>query len=601
MAAAMLVFTFAFVSHTPVSADAAGGTGGAGGGSGGAQTRNGWGWYNYSVNGNPSPAGFRWSGSWPAVSSLCASQGADRVIAFIVLKKEGTDASTGVVYDYLTSWDGFSHYNGGAGGGWLQTSAAKALFDTINVDKSVYRWGVNVAWFCFNSNPTKYSLDPSISTSIADAAEPGTAITINPSVNNAGPTASVNTNWRLTSFRVSPGGNVPAGGNSASEPCNFYNTSGVSNCGNASFTSGGGSTGVFNFPKGIHNYTGRGATVPDLPAGTKFCYALSVQPRAQDSSQWRHSTPACVTIGSKPKVHIWGGDLYVGRKIAGLGAPTAASNIQTSTSVRSVAGTNRTWGSWVEYGALASGTITGIGSGSSYAGNGLAGATRCSTGPLTFTNGTNGNCANNGTFGGYSTGQSIPDVASSFPTNGATNIGANRTVSLTTYSGTYVASGTLTITTSNITRGRSVIIIAPTATVNIQGNLRYNNSVLRSISDIPQVVIVARNINIRSEVDQVDAWLIAKATTAGVGGEINTCSDVAKTANLAVSPCDSQLVVNGPVMANKLYLRRTTNTGTGEPAEIFNLRPDAYLWAYARASASARVQTVYSTEMPPRL
>jgi len=99
-------------------------------------------------------------------------------------------------------------------------------------------------------------------------------------------------------------------------------------------------------------------------------------------------------------------------------------------------------------------------------------------------------------------------------------------------------------------------------------------------------------------VKQIDAWLIAKSG-------LNTCSDV--VGNLSSTLCNNQLTVNGPVMAGQLYLRRTAGSGTGQdhsgdPAEIFNLRPDAYMWASMRATGGGnRAQTVYTTELPPRL
>jgi len=51
-------------------------------------------------------------------------------------------------------------------------------------------------------------------------------------------------------------------------------------------------------------------------------------------------------------------------------------------------------------------------------------------------------------------------------------------------------------------------------------------------------------------------------------------------------------------------LQRTFGSGsgaaTGNPAEVFNLRPDAYLWGVFQAAGSGRLQTVYETELPPR-
>jgi hypothetical protein len=62
--------------------------------------------------------------------------------------------------------------------------------------------------------------------------------------------------------------------------------------------------------------------------------------------------------------------------------------------------------------------------------------------------------------------------------------------------------------------------------------------------------------------------------------------------------------VNGPVVTGKLVLNRTAGSGTGaqsgDPAERFNLRPDAFLWARLQATGNDKAQTVYSTELPPR-
>ena len=57
-------------------------------------------------------------------------------------------------------------------------------------------------------------------------------------------------------------------------------------------------------------------------------------------------------------------------------------------------------------------------------------------------------------------------------------------------------------------------------------------------------------------------------------------------------------------MANHLLLRRTAGAGrgaaSGDPAEVFNLRPDAYLWASYMQRDANKVRTVKTTELPPR-
>jgi hypothetical protein len=113
-------------------------------------------------------------------------------------------------------------------------------------------------------------------------------------------------------------------------------------------------------------------------------------------------------------------------------------------------------------------------------------------------------------------------------------------------------------------------------------------------------VIIAKDIGIVSTVKNVDAWLL----TTLAGGAINTCSDVPLNAALNSNKCKDVLTVNGPVVTQHLHLRRTAGSDSvaaaGSPAEVFNLRPDAYMWAYARASQAGKAQTVYSVELPPR-
>ena len=62
--------------------------------------------------------------------------------------------------------------------------------------------------------------------------------------------------------------------------------------------------------------------------------------------------------------------------------------------------------------------------------------------------------------------------------------------------------------------------------------------------------------------------------------------------------------MNGPVITNMLYLRRTAGSGpdtqSSDPAEVFNLRPDAYAWARNKTEALGALTTTYMVELPPR-
>ena len=141
-------------THVSALIGSGGNPGGTNPGPGYAWTSKGWGWYNYSVNGNPSHVWFKDGTSWSSVSNACRSAGADRVIAFIILTQSGTNAGTGAVYQYKTYYNGLPVYNGNAGGGWLPNSTAQALYNSTSDNKTGWTWGSNVAWFCYSDNPS---------------------------------------------------------------------------------------------------------------------------------------------------------------------------------------------------------------------------------------------------------------------------------------------------------------------------------------------------------------------------------------------------------------------------------------------------------------
>ena len=144
--------------------------------------------------------------------------------------------------------------------------------------------------------------------------------------------------------------------------------------------------------------------------------------------------------------------------------------------------------------------------------------------------------------------------------------------------------------------------------VNINSDIIIGDRTYTKIDQLPQVVIIANNINISSNVTRLDAWLIATSrdaeSTGSADGNINTCSDFAPSQTPSDGACSSKLVVNGPVIAGKVYLNRTYGAlpgdGSIEPAEVFNLRADTYLWAYSQSEDYHQVITTYSRELAPR-
>jgi hypothetical protein len=271
---------------------------------------------------------------------------------------------------------------------------------------------------------------------------------------------------------------------------------------------------------------------------------------------------------------------------------------------RTLEKTDRIYGSWGEYGVMATGIIKGIGSGSAFADRGLAHATTCSYTFLTFANATTTNCKTTpaNSYGGYKTGRTIPDVAASFPITSAAATLSGNSLDVSVLSGTYKTSGNITLTGGTLPAGRTIVINtynAATKTygdITIAGNITYTTDPLTSAAQIPQLVLIAGNINIQDNVTQVDAWLSSEGT-------LNTCSNVNRT-SITINNCNQLLTINGPVMAKNVQLWRTAgsldNDNSGDPAEVFNLRPDAYLWGLAQSANSGRLETVYTQELPPR-
>ncbi|OYW84163.1 hypothetical protein B7Z17_04525, partial [Candidatus Saccharibacteria bacterium 32-49-10] len=91
----------------------------------------------------------------------------------------------------------------------------------------------------------------------------------------------------------------------------------------------------------------------------------------------------------------------------------------------------------------------------------------------------------------------------------------------------------------------------------------------------------------------------------GNSGYVSTCGAVSAPGSWLnnIDACGEPLRVNGPIIANHLYLRRTHGSereSRNTPAEVLNLRPDTYLWAQDYFGRSNSVRTDYVRELPPR-
>lgn len=316
-------------------------------------------------------------------------------------------------------------------------------------------------------------------------------------------------------------------------------------------------------------------------------------------SYWVNFDAACRTIAKKPSTAVWNSSL-----MSAGGARTSLAYRYDDARMGLVAGgQNRTlYGSWSEFLDVISGNVTGLTSGSTLAiGSKRHNGTEIcrdvmsnNNSPLTIAN---SDCGNLGHSGVYNNTTFITRLNTYLKNNSSVNhITANQLGTNMTGTNVVHHSGDLNIT-SNITT-------AP--------------GPYSSIYQIPQVIIFVDggNVNISSNVTQIDAWIIAP------NGTINTCSDFqngateADAIGRASGYCTNQLVFNAPVMAGGLRLYRSFGSdpnigyrfGTfGAPSskqasgEVFNLRADTYLWAYAQAGRYDSSYTEsYTRELAPR-
>jgi hypothetical protein len=453
--------------------------------------------------------------------------------------------------------------------------------------------------------PADYSLTPQTTTSGSNrvVVESGANI---PNIDYAvaktgGAASSKPTNWQLARCKYgagyAPASNYEqAAADNNSNAVATYNARGGS-C--TQITSGVGA--VFSSSITALGTLSNETTGSD-PIGSRICYMLAISPpnHTAAASVWRHGVPVCVVIAKLPKSQVLGGDLRTN------------GNANASRSARDVSGQSYTFGSWVEYGIFATGSVTGLASGSALAGPGQLNSDACQRASLSFALSQASCSATSTTIGNYESASLIPNIAASYPQTGSVISAASVSPdALLGSAGLYVGTrtGDLTVSASNLQPGKS-IILKVSGTVVIEGdqiNNPDNNGVRYTTAvQLPQLVIIANKIIINGAVRTVDAWLVAN----GTDGTIETCDTGSTTYQLSGAQrltdakCANDLTVNGPVMANHLWLRRTAGStvgNTGQPAETFNLRADAYLWAKSQSSSAGRIQTVYTTELPPRL
>lgn len=318
----------------------------------------------------------------------------------------------------------------------------------------------------------------------------------------------------------------------------------------------------------------------DIPAdaalGSRICVSWQIVSIVEPTVEAVTTiATSCVRVTQTPYVHVLGNDVRVGSSFLGGTSRTSDAYGRVTT----------TGASWVEYAITAPGTVEGLAS--------QAGAINGSSAPqsswsaLTFANTAPPPCSSNfGCFAAPTQLGTIPNVAAAVASARDNGAPINRTVGASFA----VSSLAPEFDLSNFTGS---VAVTSTGTITIDHDIIYRGSGLASASDIPQLVLVGRDINIAPNVQRIDAWLVASGT-------VTTCSGVAPSRLLA--DCAAGLTINGPIMAQQLQLNRSGRSmgRPSDPAETINLRGDAYIWANRVASGTGTWQTVYTTELPPR-
>lgn len=494
-----------------------------------------------------------------------------------------------------------AHGEGGGTSGWPESGTTDAQRAAASDPKCRYV-------------PYRYNLTPN-TTLTNDVVDAGQPVTIDGTINNDGPTVSAGTDVRYVRV-VNPirkSGGQGTGNSLKDRSCAHYDSR-DDRCTVFPVDRSGKNNAIFQV--GSNQHASLDDTIPnDVDAGDEVCYGLVIRGYSHttvNKSATRYSALQCAIVGKKPHVQIHGGSLQVGRSFA-VGAPQEAKSAGVDTSTTTISKDNKphVFGSWSEYGIYAPAGIRGMASNAGLNPDNTS-KLQSAWSQLTFT------ALPSSHFGGYeSRNTSLPNIEAAFPLTSTTpDIGSSTTPHAMAGSVGRVVTGKggITVKGGSLGNSRWAVLNAPTAHVTITGNITRSGT-YSNVHQIPQLIIIANNITIDSSVERIDAWLIARTNTTG-GGSLATCNQrgnayklgqngyyQSSAARLTSNDCKRRLTVNGPVIANKLFLRRTFGAESqepGKPAEVFNFRPDAYLWAYDRTTNTSIYKTTNVREVPPR-
>ena len=378
-------------------------------------------------------------------------------------------------------------------------------------------------------------------------------------------------------------------------------------------------------PKTLGNFT---INADDYSPGDWICQFVSVGMYKYGSlaaDAHRVSYPVCIVIAKRPMMQVWGHDVRVGD---GYDASMLSNSASVRTGWSYSTSKTRTYGSWAEYGIFApsGGAVVSASGGALSGKDGKAGAVGSTDqlNALTF--------ANTGTASGYgywappsmmaslvAAANRLPKItditqASVVLQSGLVSIGAGEVKVVPVHAPVGQTSVKLS---GQAPSGAGTIILADT-TIVIDGDITTNpdNQVITRIGGAAQLVIIAPKIIIQNDVENIDAWLVAVPKP---DDPTNTAYGVISTCDAVVTPnyfdnlrlggdCDKHpLRINGAVFAREVQFRRTyggDKTSLTTPAEVINLRADAFMWGKGAnltvGGGGTPIETTFTSELPPR-
>ena len=331
-------------------------------------------------------------------------------------------------------------------------------------------------------------------------------------------------------------------------------------------------------------------TVPDIDdIGSKYCVAVGIRQTTSEDNSWNISNPSCRTIAKKPATHILGGNIMSAGNITVSGTqkvPNYDDRQPIKFGKWGSLGREEAFRSWTEHLAIGRGensVISGLASGAFQ--DLSLGITDRQMSPLTISNRYDqmGQAA--------ITGRTFLDKIKEL------DLSKFRTIKTNNLDGYTIDCGS-----DDECKNETVVVRPPDdgdKTVTIRGDIFNRSHGMTKFSSMPQILVVADNINIDNNVSQVDAWLLA------ADGAVNTCTGFEIGPSSAAS-CGNGLTVNGLIAAKKVDFNRTAGAGrgraSGDPAEQINMSLSTYQWLYStNTERTSRAVDAYSRELAPRL